>query len=106
MINGPFLPWRGKNFWPRDEKAGFGYNIMGVGPVRSARFPFATSIQEPLIGDDPVFSLNYDLESNWSIVRRIGDDLKRIRPGLYLGDGNLRRHDGNYEPILYFALEL
>ena len=79
---------------------------MGVGPVRSARFEFVTSIQGSLIGDDPVFSLNYDLESNWSIVRRIRDDPRRIRPGLYMGDGNLRRDDGNYEHILYLALEL
>jgi hypothetical protein len=76
--------------------------MMGAG----SRFPFVTSIHGPLIGGDPAFSLNYDLENNWSIVRRIRDDLRRIRPGPYLGDGKLRTDDGNYEHILYFALEL
>jgi hypothetical protein len=75
-------------------------------PIWAVRIRRGFRLARRLGGKQANPQLNYDLESNWSIVRRIRDDLKRIRPGLYLGDGNLRRDDGNYEHILYFALEL
>ena len=105
LLNLAWLPWKGKMFTPAGDEQGWGYNRVGFGALETRLFRFATSIESPLLGEDDVFSLNYDIPGNPWPIRQIRDDLKRLRVGLYLG-ASYARWQGQYHFVMYFALEL
>ena len=99
-----WVPWKGKIFEPLDGGQGKGINRFRVGPFRTTRYRFETEIFPPLVGEDDVYRLNYDLRGNPWFVRLIRDDIKKLRDGLFLGTAN-RRTKGGHKFIIYFALE-
>lgn len=104
----PWMPWKGKVFEPVSETEGRGKNRIEssfIDLFKFKLFEFKTRVVPPLKGDDDVVTLDYDLKGNPRIIRRIRDDLKKLREGLFLGTANLKKDDG-FKFILYFALQL
>ena len=104
----PWMPWKGKVFEPINDTEGRGKNRIEstfTDLFKFKRYRFQTRVVAPLQGDDDVVILDYDNEDNPRIIRRIRDDLKKLRDGLFLGTANLKRGHG-YRFILYFALQL
>lgn len=95
------FPWRGKSFEPHGETAGEGINRVVSDRVRL--FRFETSIGKSRAGDFDAFQLNYDLPENPGIIRRIEDELRELRPGLWLGQAYARVL-GKPRLVLYFGL--
>lgn len=105
----PWNPWKGKVFESLSDREGRGKNRIEstfIDLFKFELFEFRTSIVPPLAGDDDVVMLNYDLDGNPSLIRKIRDDLKKLKEGLFLGSANLRQDDGSYNFALYFALQL
>ncbi len=104
----PWMPWKGKFFEPLSDSQGRGKNRIEstfTDLFKFELFEFRTRVVPPLQGDDDVVMLDYDLEENPRLIRRIRDDLKKLKDGLFLGTANLRK-DGGFKVILYFALEI
>ena len=99
-----WVPWKGKIFETLDGGQGKGINRFRVGPFRTTRFHCETEISPPLVGEDNIYRLNYDLRGNPWFIRLIRDDIKKLRDGLFLGTAN-RRTKGGHKSVIYFALE-
>jgi len=99
LLQGELMPWRGKrfekgqgaNYWLRDRD--------GIDLVT-----FDTLIAPALDGSGDVFQLDYDVERNPRIARRITGEVKRDADGLYLARMNYRIA-GRVIELLYFTLE-
>ena len=99
-----WVPWKGKIFETLDGGEGKGINRFRVGPFRTTLYRFETEISPPLVGEDNVYRLNYDLRGNPWFVRLIRDDIKKLRDGFFLGTANRRTKSGR-KFVIYFALE-
>jgi len=105
----PWNPWKGKVFEPLSDHEGRGKNRIEstfIDLFKFELFEFRTSIVPPLMGEDDVVMLNYDLDGNPGLIRKIRDDLKKLKEGLFLGTANLRQDDGSYKFAIYFGLQL
>jgi len=105
----PWNPWKGKVFEPLSDHDGRGKNRVEssfLDLFKFELFEFRTSVVPPLVGDDDVVILNYDLDGNPGIIRKIRDDLKKLKDGLFLGSASLKQDDGSYSFALYFGLQL
>lgn len=96
------FPWRGKSFEPLAEARGEGVNRVVSDRVRL--FRFETSIGPSRAGAFDAFQLDYDLPGNPFLIRRIEDELRELRPGLWLGQAYARVF-GRPRLVLYFGLE-
>lgn len=97
------FPWRGKSFTPRDTGRGEGINR--VLSDRLKLFRFETSIGPSKAGDFDAVQLDYDHAGNPWFIRRIEDEIRELRPGLYLGQAWVRLRGGRPWLALYFGLE-
>lgn len=96
------FPWRGKSFRPHGEDAGEGVNRIFSDRLR--RFRFTTSVGRSRAGAFDAVQLDYDHPENPSFIRAIKDELRQLRPGLYLGQAYLHAR-GADRLVLYFGLE-
>lgn len=104
----PWMPWKGKVFEPVSDSEGRGSNRIESNLfdlIKLRLFEFRTRIVDPMFGDDRVVLLDYDLDDNPALIRRVRDELKRVRDGLFLGRAYLRKQ-GQPRFVLYFALQL
>ncbi len=67
-------------------------------------FRFETTIARSRAGDFDAVQLDYDHPGNPFFVRAIHDEVRRLRPGLFLGQAYLTR-PGRPRLLLYFGLE-
>ncbi len=96
------FPWRGKSFWPVAEGRGEGKNR--VVSDRLMLFRFTTSVGASLDDGREAVRLDYDHADNPFFIRAIEDEIRELRPGLYLGQAWLRvRRRATF--VLWFALE-
>ncbi len=95
------FPWRGKSFRPFDEDRGEGINRVISDRLRLFRFD--TSIAKSRAGDFDALQLDYDLDGNPGIIRRIKDEMREVEPGLWLGQAyfSTKKRD---VLVLYFGL--
>jgi len=96
------FPWRGKSFRPLGETRGEGINRVLSDRIRL--YPFQTSIGPSRAGDFDAVQLDYDLPQNPFFIRPIKDEIRELRPGLYLGQAHLQLGSGP-RLVLYFGLE-
>lgn len=82
------FPWRGKSFSPRDADGGSGDNR--VVSERLHLFRFDTRVAPSRHDGKPVIDLDYDHAGNPFFIRAIEDEIRQVRPGLYLGQAWLR----------------
>lgn len=93
--------WRGKSFRPLAPTVGRGINRVVSDRVKW--YPFLTHVGPSRAGDFDAVQLDYDLPENPFFIRAIKDEIRELRPGLFLGQAYL-----NFETpylALYFALE-
>jgi hypothetical protein len=96
------FPWRGKSFTPAGEDRGEGVNRVISDRLRL--FRFATFIGRSRAGDFDAVQLDYDNPGNPFFIRPIKDEIRELRPGLYLGQAYLAI-GGAERLVLYFGLE-
>jgi hypothetical protein len=97
------FPWRGKTFTPLADDHGEGVNR--VVSDRWKLFRFTTSVGQSRAGAFDAVQLDYDHPHNPFFIRAIKDEIRELRPGLYLGQAWLQI--GKRAPILglWFGLQ-
>ncbi len=102
-----WFPWRGKSFTPpssSSKTAGRGDGINRVVVDSNKWFRFETFVGKSRAGDFDAVQLDYDNRDNPFFIRAIKDEIRELRPGLYLGQAYIVT--GSTELLaLYFALE-
>jgi hypothetical protein len=94
------FPWRGKSFTAAQTR---GEGINRVFTDRIRWFRFETSIGKSRAGDFEALKLDYDLPENPAVIRAIKDEIRMLRPGLWLGQAYILVR-GRAELAIYFAL--
>lgn len=105
LARASWFPWAGKSFAAQADGAGNGINrIRILGGKRW--FPFTTKIEPSAIDGAPCIFLDYRHDVNPKPIQMIRDELREIRPGLFLGPAML--DTGNAPPrlVLWFACDL
>ena len=97
------FPWLGKSFTPAGDDRGEGVNR--VFSDRLKLFRFETRVARSLGGDFDAVQLDYDRPGNPFFIRAIKDEIRELRPGLYLGQAWILI--GKRRPVLglWFGLE-
>ena len=98
--------WDGKTFSSHDALHGEGINRVQVPGVlgRQQLFPFATRIEASAVDGRKAIVLDYDLDQNPPMIRRIHDEIREVLPGLYLGPA-MWKSGGDKTTVLWFALD-
>jgi hypothetical protein len=96
------FPWRGKTFRHASGDQGDGDNRVFAD--RFHLFRFTTSVGTSRAGAFDAVHLDYDHPGNPFFIRAIHDELRQLRPGLYLGQAYLVR-PAPPRLLLYFGLE-
>jgi hypothetical protein len=96
------FPWRGKSFSHQADLSGEGINRVFTDKLRL--FKFTTFVGPSRGGAFEAVQLDYDHPTNPFFIRMIKDEVRQLRPGLFLGQAYL---DLKSAPrlVLYFALE-
>ena len=99
-----FFPWLGKSFRAEGNAAERGTGINRVFNERTRWFRFDTFIGPSRAGAFDAFQLDYDNSDNPFFIRAIKDEVRQIRPGLFLGQAYLKTRKREVL-VLYFGLE-
>jgi hypothetical protein len=97
------FPWRGKSFDPKSEDHGVGSNRVVHDRVKL--FSFETYVARSRAGDFDAVQIDYDHAPNPFFIRAIKDEIRELRPGLYLGQAWLQLPKRKPILALYFGLE-
>jgi hypothetical protein len=97
------FPWRGKTFQHSSDGAGGGDNR--VVSDRFHLFKFDTFVGPSRAGAFESVQLDYDKPSNPFFIRAIKDEVRELRPGLWLGQAYLVVGKSEPRLVLYFGLE-
>ena len=95
------FPWRGKSFQPHSADKGEGINRIFTDALR--RYRFETFIGPSRAGAFDALQLDYDNPGNPFFIRPIKDEVRELRPGLWLGQAWLQLR-GEPHLVLYFGL--
>jgi hypothetical protein len=98
-----FFPWRGKSFKALGPDHGEGINRVFGDRKPRHWFRFETKIGPSRAGGFDAFHLDYDNPGNPFYIRAIKDEIRRVRPGLYLGQAYLVTRKRT-RLVLYFGL--
>lgn len=94
------FPWRGKSFAAYASDAGEGINRIFSDRLR--RFGFSTFVGRSRAGSFDAVQLDYDRPENPWVIRMVKDEIRQLRPGLYLGQAYFAYpHE---QLVLYFGL--
>lgn len=106
-VSNPLYPWRAKGFRPIDETSGRGYNIHRhtLAGRNVQRDPMLTRIARSQIDGRWAYQLDYRPFNTLNGRINLVDDVRRVRPGLYLGFGFWGFTDGQREVLQPFMLE-
>ncbi|HZS37676.1 MAG TPA: hypothetical protein VFF06_12655 [Polyangia bacterium] len=95
------FPWRGKSFSPLTADRGEGVNRVISDSWRL--FTFGTFVGPSRAGAFDAVQLDYDRPSNPFFIRAIKDEIRELRPGLWLGQAWLKTKSSE-RLVLYFGL--
>ncbi len=104
LINNPWMPWKGKKFYPIDDEEARGCNWYEVGPMERNGYRFVGRQTPAIYGLNDAYVADYDLPDNPGAVQSVRDEIKRVREGLYLGRTYMRIR-GEHQFVMYFALD-
>ncbi|HEY4394291.1 MAG TPA: hypothetical protein VGP64_09530 [Polyangia bacterium] len=98
------FPWLGKSFQAEgtDPARGTGINRVFTDKIRWFRFD--TFIAPSRAGHFDALQLDYDNPDNPFFIRAIKDEVRELRPGLFLGQAYLKTKRREIL-VLYFGLE-
>jgi len=100
------FPWRGKSFRYLGGAVGEGINrVFGDRSPLLRWFRFTTAVGGSRAGAFDAVQLDYDHRQNPWFIRAIKDEIREVRPGLYLGQAYFQA-SGRDHLVLYFALAL
>jgi hypothetical protein len=99
----PAFPWHGKSFTPKSDAHGRGVNRI---KLLGERFSFETHLGPSVIDGAPCLVLDYALPDNPWFIKQIHDELREVRPGLYLGPAMWKSSKAAPRLMLYFAIEM
>jgi hypothetical protein len=97
-----WFPWRGKSFHA-DASGSGGVNRVLVDRLKL--FTFDTFVGPSRAGVFDAVQLDYDKPGNPAFIRAVKDEVREIRPGLYLGQAYWQWKDAAPRLVLYFGLE-
>ncbi len=101
IARAPWFPWSGKSFTAFSADEGEGVNrVKLLGDQFRFELRFATSV----IDGDPCVFLEYDLPENPWLIRQIHDELRELRPGLFLGPAMWKTRRAPVL-VLWFAID-
>jgi hypothetical protein len=100
-----WFPWAGKSFAAQTDAGGNGINRVRLAGARRW-FPFVTRIEPSALDGAPCILLDYDLDVNPAPIRMIRDELRQLRPGLFLGPALLETRAAPPRLVLFFACDL
>jgi hypothetical protein len=98
------FPWLGKSFRAEGTEPWRGTGINRVFTDKTRWFRFDTFIAPSRAGDFDAFQLDYDNPDNPFFIRAIKDEVRELRPGLFLGQAYLKTKRRQIL-VLYFGLE-
>jgi len=98
------FPWFGKSFAADGPNAARGTGINRVFTDKIRWFKFDTFIARSRAGDFDAFQLDYDNPGNPFFIRAIKDEVRELRPGLFLGQAYFKTRKREIL-LLYFGLE-
>jgi hypothetical protein len=98
------FPWLGKSFRAEGDDPARGTGINRVFNDGTRWFRFDTFIAPSRAGDFQAFQLDYDNADNPFFIRAIKDEVRELRPGLFLGQAYLKTRKREIL-VLYFGLE-
>jgi hypothetical protein len=105
LARASWFPWAGKSFAAEADGNGNGINrVRLLGGKRW--FPFKTTIEPSAIDGAPCIFLDYRLAANPKPIQMIRDELREIRPGLFLGPAMLDTGNSPARLVLWFACDL
>lgn len=105
LARASFFPWRGKSFSFLSEGKGEGINRIFSDINPSRWFKFGTFVGRSRAGDFDAVQLDYDRPTNPWFIRAIKDEIREVRPGLYLGQAYFKTSSKDHL-VLYFGLAL
>jgi len=98
------FPWRGKSFSHDDDARGRGENRLFRDSFRVLRF--TTEIGPSRAGAFDAVQLDYDHRSNPRPIRAVKDEVRTVRPGLWLGQAWIQwTPTSQARLVLWFGLE-
>jgi hypothetical protein len=97
------FPWGGKSFASVDSQNGTGINRVHLGG-RHNLFAFVTTLDASAIDGEPAVILNYAIDDNPALVRRIHDEVREVAPGVFFGPAMWKSGDEK-TLVLWFALD-
>ncbi len=100
-----WFPWRGKSFTAPAAKGARGAGINRVFRDRTRLFRFETFVGKSRAGDFDAVQLDYDNAVNPFFIRAIKDEIRELRPGLFLGQAYVATAT-KATLALYFGLEM
>lgn len=86
------FPWQGKTF--AHETSGHGHGVNRLLGERVTWFRFHTSVGPSHAGDFDAVHLDYSMDGNPPLVRKVKDEVREVAPGLWLGLAYLSMKDG------------
>jgi hypothetical protein len=98
------FPWLGKSFFADGAEVARGTGVNRVFKDHIRWFKFDTYVGPSRAGDFGAFQLDYDNPGNPFFIRAIKDEVRELRPGLFLGQAYLRTKKRDIL-MLYFGLE-
>lgn len=99
-----WFPWLGKSFRADGADPSRGTGMNRVFNDKTRWFRFDTFIGPSRAGDFQAFQLDYDNATNPFFIRAIKDEVRELRPGLFLGQAYLKTKRREIL-VLYFGLE-
>ncbi len=98
------FPWRGKSFVAAGNDPNHGAGENRVFTDRTRWFRFDTFVAPSRAGAFDAVQLDYDNPRNPFFIRAIKDEVRQLRPGLFLGQAYLKTKRRQIL-VLYFGLE-
>lgn len=105
LARASWFPWAGKSFAAQSDATGNGINRIRIAGGKRW-FPFTTKIEPSAIDNAPCIFLDYRHEVNPKPIQMIRDELREVRPGLFLGPAMLDTGNSPARLVLWFACDL
>jgi len=101
IAKAPWFPWSGKSFSAFNDTEGEGINRV---KLLGDQFRFGLRFDVSAIDGGPCVFLEYDQPENPWAIRQIRDELRELRPGLFLGPA-MWKSKPDPTLVLWFAID-
>ncbi|MCX2819131.1 hypothetical protein EGH25_07170 [Haladaptatus sp. F3-133] len=103
LANTFWLRWGGKKLDVVSDDLAEGTNWFDLGLTEFDAYPFEGKVVPATFDEGDCYVFDYDIPENTAPVRRVRDEVRKIRNGLYLGRVYIDADDLRF--VTYFGLE-